>query len=79
MKPSSYLSWKCSEVGVGLYFQIANDKTSGNGLKVCQGRFGLDVKKYFFTESVVRYWNRLSREVVELPSLDVNVVFRDKV
>ncbi|KAK4822005.1 hypothetical protein QYF61_006619 [Mycteria americana] len=62
-----YLKGSYKKAEEGLFTRACSDSMGGNGFKLKEGRFRLDIRKKFFTMRVVRYWNRLSREVVDVP------------
>jgi len=59
------------DLGDGLFTRVCCDRTRGNSSKLKEGRFRLNIKRKFFTVRVVKHWNRLPREAVDVPSLEV--------
>ncbi|GAB0183611.1 hypothetical protein GRJ2_000826400 [Grus japonensis] len=57
-----YLKGAYRKAGEGLVTRAWSDRTR---------RFRLDIRKKFFPVRVVRHWNRLPREAVDAPSLEV--------
>jgi len=66
-----YLKGAYRKDGEGLFTRVCSDRTRGNGCKLKEGRFRLDIRKEIFTMRVVKCWNRLPREAVDAPSLAV--------
>jgi len=67
----NYMKGGGSKTDVGLFSQVAGNRTKRNDLELCQGRLSLDITKNLFTKRGVKDWNRLPRAVVEAPSLEV--------
>jgi len=72
---SQYLNGAYKKAGEGLFTRACSDRTRVNGFKLKEGRFRLDIRKKSFTTRVVRHSNRLPREAVDVPSLEV---FKDR-
>ena len=53
-----------------LFIRACSDWMRGNGFKLEEGRFRLDIRKKFFIMREGRHWNMLPSEVVDAPSLE---------
>jgi len=58
-----YIKGAYKKDGNKLFGKACCDKTRGNGFKLKEDRFTLEIRKRFFTMWVVKCWIRLPREV----------------
>jgi len=57
--------------GAELFSLGSGDRTHGNGSKLHQGKFRPDIRELFFTERVIKHWNRIPREMVNASRLSM--------
>ena len=63
-----FLKGVSTEGGADLLLLVTRDRTRGNGMKLHQGKFRLNISKRFFSKRV-SHWKKLLRGVVTAPSL----------
>jgi len=74
-----YLKGGHQEDGARFFSVVPGNRTRGNRHKLKHKKFHLNMRKNFFTLRVTEHWNRLPREVVEFPFLEIFKTRLDKV
>ncbi|PKU46086.1 hypothetical protein llap_3583 [Limosa lapponica baueri] len=73
-----YIKGAYKKDGDRLFSRACCSRTRSNGFKLKGSRFRLDKRKTFFAMRVVKHWNRLTQEVVDVPSLKIFKVQLDR-
>ena len=49
---------------------VPNERTRGHSRKLAKDSFRLDIRKYFFSQRIVKRWNSLSEEAISAGSVN---------
>jgi len=74
-----YLKGRCQEDEARLFSVVPSDRTTGKWHNLKLRKLHLNMRKNFFPLRVTEHWNRLPREIVECPSLEIFKTRLDKV
>jgi len=66
-----YLKGGCQKDGAKVFSVVSSNRTRINRHKLRHRKFHLNMRKNFFPLRVTEHWNKLPREVVDSPSLEI--------
>ena len=64
-------------LGKSHFSMVYSDKTRSSGLKLEHRKFHTNMWKSFLVVGMMEHWNRLPREVVESPSMEIFKIYLD--
>jgi hypothetical protein len=65
------LMHEIERVDYNKFFQLRQDNRRGHVYKLMKFRSNLDIRKYFFSQRTINYWNLLTSEAVEASSVNI--------
>jgi len=67
-----YLKGDGRQIDEARHFSVmSSERTRSNGLKLEHRKFHANIQENFYMVRVMEQWNRLPREVVESPSVEI--------